>query len=444
MVKSNSVDHRKRKRKRKQSLDPGDPPYAPYEHDHFRMELDSHADTCAVGKGCMILGDTGRTMTVGGFDDSMEIDNVPVVHAAVAYDCPESFKTFILIFHEALHFPELEMHLLNPFQMRNQGVIVNEKSLQQTAAEDRTKFSHSVVEEESGLHIPLTLQGTMSGFTARMPTMEEVLDESRGLHVHMTSHERWKPHGNDYAIAEAALRAELNRDILLNRRSDIGLMQARGQVGDGSVEDEGETALKTTNLSTLQFEPNLAQFDKADGVTQGTDVDVRMLDTSGVPTMLSNWDKEYVHQDNDGTTLHSTERCVSIKTLQERRDYAGVHDIDQYAEALMEELGVSEIGARLASATTKKKRPGHVGPEQLAKNWKIGLEAAKRTVDATTQLAVRDFTSTTGTRRLKPHHWLLEQKRLSCPVYNDTFGWILKARDCFQSLYFRYCEIVKQ
>ena len=131
MVKINSTDHRKRKRKRKQSLDPGDPPYAQYEHQHFRMGLDSHADTCAVGKGCLILGDTGRTMTVGGFEDGMQIDDVPVVHAAVAYDCPRTFKKFILIFHEALYFPDMEMHLLNPFQMRNQGIVVNELPLQQ-------------------------------------------------------------------------------------------------------------------------------------------------------------------------------------------------------------------------------------------------------------------------------------------------------------------------
>ena len=58
--------------------------------------------------------------------------------------------------------------------------------------------------------------------------------------------------------------------------------------------------------------------------------------------------------------------------------------------------------------------------QQLAKNWKIGLEAAKRTVDATTQLAVRDFTHTTGGRRLKPSHWVLNQARLDCQVYTDT------------------------
>ena len=92
-----------RKRKRKQSLDPGDPPYSSYEHEHARMELDSHADTCALGKTCLVLGDTGRTVDVGGFGESIgSVEDVSFVHAAVACDCPATFKTFVLICHEAL------------------------------------------------------------------------------------------------------------------------------------------------------------------------------------------------------------------------------------------------------------------------------------------------------------------------------------------------------
>ena len=120
--------------------------------------------------------------------------------------------------------------------------------------------------------------------------------------------------------------------------------------------------------------------------------------------------------------VSSQQRSVSLKALQQQDNYYGVLDIDQYADALLEELGVVEnralamLGSTLASATTTKKRHGFVEAQQLAKNWKIGLEAAKRTVDATTQLAVRDFSTTTGGRRLKPYHWLVDQKRLTCPV----------------------------
>ena len=73
--------------------------------------------------------------------------------------------------------------------------------------------------------------------------------------------------------------------------------------------------------------------------------------------------------------------------------------MNRFAEAWLDELGVSgdsgsekleEIGRQLASARVVT-RKGFVDAEKLAKNWKIGHEVAKKTIDATTQLAVRRF-----------------------------------------------------
>ena len=41
----------------------GDPPY---EHPHARMELDSRADTTAVGKECVVMQMTGKNVTAEG------------------------------------------------------------------------------------------------------------------------------------------------------------------------------------------------------------------------------------------------------------------------------------------------------------------------------------------------------------------------------------------
>ena len=82
-----------RTRKRQQSLDPGDPPY---QHQYARMDLDTHANTCALGSACLILQDTGNTVSVGGFGETIgSMDDVPIVTAAVAYDCPVSFTTYV-------------------------------------------------------------------------------------------------------------------------------------------------------------------------------------------------------------------------------------------------------------------------------------------------------------------------------------------------------------
>ena len=60
-----------------------------YEHEYARLDLDSHADTCAFGREVLVLGDTGRTVDVGGFNESIgSVRDVKIVHLAVAYDCP--------------------------------------------------------------------------------------------------------------------------------------------------------------------------------------------------------------------------------------------------------------------------------------------------------------------------------------------------------------------
>ncbi len=132
------------KKKRKRSLDPGETIYPKYEHEHARVELDSHADTCAFGKVCLVLAETGRTVDVGGFEDSLSVMDVKIVHAAVAYDCPTTFKTYLLIYHEVLYIPKMDGHLGNPCQMRDQGIVVNDVPLQQMPVEERVHTSHSI------------------------------------------------------------------------------------------------------------------------------------------------------------------------------------------------------------------------------------------------------------------------------------------------------------
>ena len=348
------------------------------------MELDSHADTCALGDVCGILQDTGRTISVSGFGERLgSVPNVPIVTAAVAYDCPATFQTYLLIFHEALYIKGMSTHLINPYQMRNQGLIVNEVPLQHLPPDQRSTQSHSIIHEDPPLHIPLSLNGTMSGFTVRKPTMEEVhdVDQERVTHIHMTSHAIWEPSATTSAQVEGTLRDSINKgmDLYHQEPRDLSQLQVRGQF-EGTLGHEDDCL----------FEEAADDFD--DGV-------------------------------------HSYQDLVSISSIHTERAHTGALDVDRYAEVLMAELGVTEgdmiedLGAHLAAIHTTKKRPGFVDAQQLSKNWGIGLEAAKRTVEATTQLAVRDFTHTTGGRRLKPSHWVLNQKRLDCEVYTDTmFG----------------------
>ena len=102
-----------------------------YDRNTMRAELDSHADTTALGPGCLILHDTGNKVTVEPFAATLgSALNIPIVKAAIAYDNPTDFHTYILIFHEVLYVEALASHLLCPFQMRDSGVEVADIPLQ--------------------------------------------------------------------------------------------------------------------------------------------------------------------------------------------------------------------------------------------------------------------------------------------------------------------------
>jgi hypothetical protein len=58
--------------------------------------------------------------------------------------------------------------------------------------------------------------------------------------------------------------------------------------------------------------------------------------------------------------------------------------------------------------------------EELAKKWYIGIETARRTIENTTQRAIRDFNTIQGIRRLKHTHYQLKYRHLRSAVYTAT------------------------
>jgi len=93
-----------------------------------QAELDSHADTCGVNDTAYILEYTNRVVEVAPFSDSWQaMEEIPIIRAALAYDDPVTGETFILMVGQALYFGDKLKHtLLNPNQMRANGVIVDD------------------------------------------------------------------------------------------------------------------------------------------------------------------------------------------------------------------------------------------------------------------------------------------------------------------------------
>jgi len=146
--------------------------------DESRTELDSHADSAVVGRNALILSGPQKTVSVSGFTKSLGLrKSIPVVNAAVLHTCDMTGKTTVLLLHNALHFEEMESHLIPTFLMREAGLIVDECPKFQ--AIKPTLRHHSIYCPESKLLMPLNLRGIISYLPTRLPTSEEVR-EHRG------------------------------------------------------------------------------------------------------------------------------------------------------------------------------------------------------------------------------------------------------------------------
>ena len=311
-----------------------------------QAELDSHADTCSFGKGAYVVADTGQTISVSGFIDTLgKVNQVPIVTAAIAYDDPITYQTYILFFHQALYLEKMDKHLLCPAQMRANQVTVNEVPLLYLPVEDRSLYSHSILTNppHPELHIPMLLQGTTSYFPVRKPTFEEVQTDRDCIHVHMTSDQAWDPYDKSVDQAEVSIRATLDQTPRERGRFVSSLIT----LSEEQLEVQSLEAHSASMVAALRSQPIL-------------------------PVQL---------------------------------------EPDQLAETF------KTIAAASTLPLTKK---GKILPEDLARRWNIGIETAKKTLERTTQLAIRDFSKTAGGRRLKPYAYQLKYPRLNVEMYTDT------------------------
>ena len=424
-----------RKRKRTAATDPG------AQHIHCRAELNSHADTCSFGDNALVVSQTGDTVAVSGFTgEAGVLTEVPVATIAIAFDCPNSGHTFVLYFHQALHIRGMKTHLLSPFQMRHNNVVINEVPLQHLPKEDRQPDSHSIVVDEEESHpklvIQLDLDGVMSGALFRVPTWEEVNDHSQHniFHVDMTSTLPWEPHSRGYNYQEGKLRSEvmLGADLYQPKSRQLYPLQVRGQDADVDMDEGQEFSLPFDDDDSSSVASSVASKEEqliAHRLPQGS----HQVAAIGKESTCSGDHESGDHESSKQQPRQPSRSIASISQLQQTQiDYHGPLDVDSFAEpllldaeALLSELGVTEnymesMAHNLAANTTIKKRKGYVSAEKLAQNWGIGKETAKRTLEVTTQLAVRDFRHTSGARRLKPNAWMLRYPRRDCNVYTDT------------------------
>ena len=149
-----------------------------------RIEIDSHADTCVLGKNFIVLDYTGRECDVVPYTEDYERKSgVPIVSGGTAWTDQSTSETFILVIHEGLYMPDaMPDTLLNPNQLRHFGAIVQDNPYAGAPL--------YITDSNNEVEIPLRSEGTVIFADTRTPTEQE-LSECRK--VVLTSNREWDP-----------------------------------------------------------------------------------------------------------------------------------------------------------------------------------------------------------------------------------------------------------
>ena len=148
-------------------------------------ELDSHANMVVVGHQAHVFSHNNQFVNVQAFADEVKgLRDIPVDHAVIGYDCPYSGETYILVVKNALCVPSMSHNLVPPFILREAGLEVNDKP--KIHCEDPSVEDHSLFDEESGLRIPFTLDGTFTVFPTCALTDKEIEQAEAYSTVYLT------------------------------------------------------------------------------------------------------------------------------------------------------------------------------------------------------------------------------------------------------------------
>ena len=133
----------------------------------IRTELDNHANTSVVSpSAALIFHDFERPVNISGYDGSVCSTQAQVVSAVVAYDCPTTGDTYMLVIHQAVAVPSMQHILLSSMQLRDNDVHVNDEPKYLALNPPQEHHSITILEANDvpALHIPLRINGVTSYF----------------------------------------------------------------------------------------------------------------------------------------------------------------------------------------------------------------------------------------------------------------------------------------
>ena len=371
-----------------------------------RSELDSHANMVVLGKHAFIFESSGRTCNVRPFSDELGIaENVPIVDGAIAYDCPFSSKSYILLFRNALSIPTMESNLIPPFIMRMGGVVVNDTP--KIHCMNPSTEDHCLTFKDSDLRIPMQLMGTFSFFHCRMPSADE-LESCDKIFLTPDSTD-WNPHCESFAKNEESmldyegnmaesrrvLRNVMQREPVEHNDPNYELSAVSGEKWDEWIDQNADEAFEADDPT---FEGCLDQ-DVANLA--------RAMNLRGEISKISG---------SLGSTTMSTTASDDLFEL----DNPFLSTLDE-----MEMDFSKDIKGTVSAAHAEK--PKGISSETLSKLWNIREDLAQGAIDATTQLN-RQSADNTLSRNFSTNDRMLRYRRINSTFYTDTMFATSKAK----------------
>ena len=374
-----------------------------------RTELDSHANMVVFGRNSIVIAESGRYAEVNPFTPDLDsLKRVPIVDAAIAYDCPYSLKTYILVARNVLHVPTMEHNLVPPFIMREAGLEVNE--IPKIHDRDPTVETHSIYIDEISLRIPLQLWGIFSYFTSRKPQLSEI--ETSEIAIISPDAPEWNPHSDVWSRNEEGfldwkgeiIERSIRDRVLFDTEADIAsaVMQHQPSSSYGNLEN---AHIDSVCVSSIQMAPTIDTPDW-DGSASYDDPETAVLDN------ISNVynPRSFAECINERAGIGKFQMSIGSTTA-----YVN-HDDDELFcdEPIVGRMTLADVDAAHANP------PKGVTAKDLAKVWRIDVETARKTLQNTTQLKKQDGNNTLS-RNFSTNDRMLRYNRIKSFFFTDTF-----------------------
>ena len=396
-----------------------------------RTNLDSHANMPVVGRNVFIISNTGRVVEVAPFTPDYQPMQIPIVDAAIQYDCPYDGVGRILVIRNALHVPSMRHNLMPPFVMREAGIQLRDTPKIQVTSP--SEDDHSLYFPDDGFRIPLSLWGVFSYFPSSKPTAS-MLEHSDD--VYLITPERWDPHDEAYAVNEEnmldweghMIDRKRRPQVLLSDIPEDDVMAASVTISaaesheidrllERSDADSEETvhpcwqaipgclnqvSSVLSEVSPLLDDQVLYQRLKARSTLEKFQMSIGSTNVT---------ENEFLHDEDEEPNDMASD--MSVESSEEND--SDILD-DLFVSATKGEINLHSI---MISATHAGKSKG-IDAEHLSKVWRIDLKAAERTLEVTSQRSKRTEDPTLS-RNYGTNDRMLRYKRIHEYFFMDTF-----------------------